>query len=155
MVAIDAPVFRLSAVVVAAGGDSGFLLELFLDSHAKGPVSFLDVDGAGAGFSFSCTAGGAGGGGNFTGDILPERPCSPLAAEFVESRESRGGSFGSVPGAFEPSVDRQLGFCNQYTFTYVDACVCGAIEWVQIALALKHKPPNVHPSHGCLLSRVE
>jgi hypothetical protein len=103
MVAIDAPVFRRSAVVVAAGGDSGFLLELFLESHAKGPVSFLAVGGAGAGFS--CTAGGAGGGGNFTGDILPERPCSPLA-ELVESRESRGGSFGSMPGALEPSVER-------------------------------------------------
>lgn len=65
--------FRRSDTVVD-DVESGFLLELFLDSHAKGPVSFLD---AGAGFScagFSCAAGGGGGGGNLTGDILPERP---------------------------------------------------------------------------------
>jgi hypothetical protein len=120
MVAIDAPVFRLSAVVVAAGGDSGFLLELFLESHAKGPVSFLDVGGGGAGFS--CTAGGGGGGGNFTGAIVPERPWSPLM-ELVESAEARGGSFGNWPGAFEPSVQCQLEFCNQYTFTHGNAYV--------------------------------
>jgi hypothetical protein len=101
IVAMEAPVFRRSAVVVAAGGDSGFLLELFRESHANGPVSFLDVGGAGAGFS--CAAGGAGGGGNLTGDIVPERPCSPV----VESRESRGGSFGSTLGALAPSVDCQ------------------------------------------------
>lgn len=80
MVAIEAPVFRRSDIV-DVGGDSGFLLELFLDSQAKGPVSFL---GAGAGFScagFSCAVGGAGGGGNLTGDILPERPWT----EAVES----------------------------------------------------------------------
>jgi hypothetical protein len=99
IVAMEAPVFRRSAVVVAAGGDSGFLLELFRESHANGPVSFLDVGGGGAGFS--CAAGGAGGGGNLTGDILPERPCSAV----VESRESRGGSFGSTMGAFAPSAD--------------------------------------------------
>lgn len=116
MVAIDAPVLRRSAVVVVAGGDSGFLLELFLESHAKGPVSFL-VAGAGAGFSFSCTAGGAGGGGNFTGAIVPERPCRPLA-ELVESRESRGGSLGSIPAALEPSVGRQLRFCAQHAFAH-------------------------------------
>jgi hypothetical protein len=136
IVAIDAPVFRRSAVVVAAGGDSGFLLELFLDSQAKGPVSFLVVVGAGAGAGFSCTAGGAGGGGNLTGDILPERPCSPLA-EFVESRESRGGSLGSMPAAFEPSVKRQLQFCDQHAFTHADAYVGGASEWVQMAPALE------------------
>lgn len=65
--------FRRSDIV-EVGGDSGFLLELFRDSQAKGPVSFL---GAAAGFSgacFSCAAGAAGGGGNLTGDILPERP---------------------------------------------------------------------------------
>jgi hypothetical protein len=117
MVAMDAPVFRRSAVVVGAGGDSGFLLELFRESHAKGPVSFLDV-GAGAGFS--CTAGGAGGGGNFTGSILPERPCSPLA-ELVESRESRGGSLGRRPAALEPSAERQCGFRDQHAVTHVDA----------------------------------
>jgi hypothetical protein len=114
IVAIDAPVFRRSAVVVAAGGDSGFLLELFLDSQAKGPVSFLVV----------------------VGDILPERPCSPLA-EFVESRESRGGSLGSMPAAFEPSVKRQLQFCDQHAFTHADAYVGGASEWVQMAPALE------------------
>jgi hypothetical protein len=99
IVAIEAPVFRRSAVDVAAGVDSGFLLELFRESHANGPVSFLDVEGAGAGFS--CTAGGAGGGGKLTGDILPERPCSPV----VESRESRGGSFDSMLGTLAPSAD--------------------------------------------------
>lgn len=99
MVAIEAPVFRRESVVVDAGGDSGFLLELFRDSQAKGPVSFLDA-GAGAGAGFSCAAGGAGGGGNLTGDILPERPCSAV----VESWESRGGTFGREAGAFAPSA---------------------------------------------------
>jgi hypothetical protein len=101
IVAIEAPVFRRSAVVVAvaAGNDSGFLLELFRASHANGPVSFLDVEGAGVGFS--CMAGGAGGGGKLTGDILPERPCSPV----VESRESCGCSLGSMLGTLVPSAD--------------------------------------------------
>lgn len=91
---------RRSAIVVAT--DSGFLLELFRDSHAKGLVSFLDVGGGGA--AFSCTAGGWGGGGNLTGDILPDRPWSAL---LVESRESRGGNFGSVVEflALSPSSD--------------------------------------------------
>ena len=99
IVAIEAPVCRFSAVEVG-GADSGFLLELFLDSHANGPVSFL----VGAGAGFSSVAGGAGGGGNLTGDIRPERPCS----EPVESWEARGGSFGTEPGVFVPSTSCQF-----------------------------------------------
>lgn len=94
-VVTDAFVFRLSAV--GGGEDSGFLLELFRDSHEKGLVSFLDV-GGGAGFS--CAGGAGGGGGNLTGDILPERPCMAD----VESRESRGGNLGSGPDDFVPSA---------------------------------------------------
>lgn len=90
--------------VVTGGGDvSGFLLELCRDNHAKGPVSFL-VDGGGAGTDFSGAGGAGGGGGNLTGDILPDRPCSAL----VESRDSRGGSFGSILEVFVPSAGRQL-----------------------------------------------
>lgn len=97
---IEAFVFRRSDV----GGDdgSGFLLELFRESHAKGPVSFRE--GAGVGGAFSC-AGGGGGGGNATGVILPERPCSAL----VESRDSRGGSLGRTIGAFPASRACQSG----------------------------------------------
>lgn len=99
-VLIDEFVFRRSEV--CTGGVSGFLLELFRDSHANGLVSFLE--GAGAGAAFSWAAGGGGGGGNLTGDILPERPCRP----FVESRDSRGGSFGCPLGFFAPSGICQL-----------------------------------------------
>lgn len=87
MVAMEAPVFLRSVIVVDDGGDSDFLLVLFLDSHAKGPVSFLDVVGGFSGAVEAAeaveaveaagaagAAGGAGGGGNLTGDILPERP---------------------------------------------------------------------------------
>lgn len=104
MVAMEAPVFLRSVIVVDAGGDSDFLLVLFLDSHAKGPVSFLDVVGGFSGaveaVGAAGAAGGAGGGGNLTGDILPERPW----IEAVESWESRSGAFGTEPGAFAPSA---------------------------------------------------
>ena len=137
MVAMEAPVFRRSAVLVTAGGDSGFLLELFRESHANGPVSFLDVGGAGAGFS--CKAGGAGGGGNLTGDITPERPCNPV----VESRESRGGSFGSMLGAFAPSVD-----CQPQNHIGAVACIEAyarkTCELVPRISVLKHATPNIH-----------
>jgi len=55
---MDALVFRRPAEVAGAG--SGFLLELFRDSHAKGLVSFLDDVGGGA--AFSGAAEGCGGG---------------------------------------------------------------------------------------------
>ena len=80
------------------------MLELFRESHANGLVSFLDTGAGGAGFSW--TAGGGGGGGNLTGDIWPDRPCSPLA-EAVESLESRGGSLGSRSESFVPSASGQ------------------------------------------------
>jgi hypothetical protein len=92
----EAFVFRRS--LTGAGGDSAFLFEVFLDSHEKGLVSFRPTGGGGAGFS---CAGGGGGGGNFTGDILPDKPCI-----VAESRESLGGSFGS---AFAPSIQCQRG----------------------------------------------
>lgn len=94
-VLIDAFVFLRSDV--DAGGVSAFLLELFLDNHEKGLVSFRATGGAGVAFSW--TAGGCGGGGNLTGDILPDRPWVPP----VESRESLGGSLGAAPEAFAPS----------------------------------------------------
>jgi hypothetical protein len=95
-VAMDALVFLRS--VVESGGDSGcFCFELFRESHENGLVSFRVGAGGGAGnelcFSFS---GGGGGGGNLTGDILPERPCSPLV-------ESRGGRVGGRSGLFAAS----------------------------------------------------
>jgi len=74
MVARDALVFLRSDE--ARGGDSTFLFELFRDNHEKGLVSFLATVGAGVGKFFS---GAGGGGGNLTGDILPERPCRPVA----------------------------------------------------------------------------
>lgn len=100
---MEALVLRRSAR--GKGGEPGFLLELFRDSHAKGLVSFLVTAGGGAGFSWR--TGGGGGGGYLTGDIWPDRPCKPLA-EAVESRESRGGSFGSRLGALEASAVGQL-----------------------------------------------
>lgn len=102
MVAREEVVFLLSAV--ASGGDSGcFLLELFRESHEKGPVS-LREGAAGGGGSEECfsEAGGGGGGGNLTGDILPDRPWRlPV--------ESRGGSVGGPPssGLFAASGKRQ------------------------------------------------
>jgi hypothetical protein len=91
MVAIEAFVFLLS--VEDRGGDSGFLLELFRDSHEKGLVSFLVV-GGGKEICFSTAEGAGGGGGNLTGDILPESPCRPVM------EDARGGSFGRIEEAF-------------------------------------------------------
>lgn len=103
--------FRLS--VTGGGDDSGFLLELFRDSHANGLVSFLA--GGGAGTTFSCTGGG--GGGNLTGDILPERPWV-APAEFLEFR---GGSFGSGPVVFAPSAECQRQRSIFYNYVQQDA----------------------------------
>jgi hypothetical protein len=96
---IEAVVFRRSAEGGAVA--SAFLFEVFRESHEKGLVSFRETAGGGAAFSW---VGGGGGGGNLTGDILPDKPCIAL----VESRESLGGSFGSRPEAFAPSVQRQF-----------------------------------------------
>lgn len=90
---IEAFVLRRSDVVC---GVSVFCFEELRDNHENGLVSLRE--GGGGGFS---EAGGGGGGGNFTGDILPERPC-------VESRESRGGSLGSGLVLFAPSASGQL-----------------------------------------------
>jgi hypothetical protein len=98
-VLIEAFVFRRS--VVDGMADSVFLLDVFRDNHEKGLVSLRETAGGGADFSW---AGGGGGGGNLTGDILPDKPCIAL----VESRESLGGSLGSRPEAFAPSVQCQL-----------------------------------------------
>lgn len=80
------------------------MLELFRESHANGLVSFRVTGAGGAGFSRA--AGGGGGGGNLTGDIWPDRPCSPLA-DAVESLESRGGNLGNRPASFVPSIASQ------------------------------------------------
>jgi hypothetical protein len=101
IVFIEEFVFRRSDVVV--GSVSTFLLVLFRDSHENGLVSLRATGGAGRDFSW--TAGGGGGGGNLTGDIFPDKPCIE-AVEAVESRESLGGSFGSVLEAFAPSGPR-------------------------------------------------
>jgi len=87
-VAIDAFVFLLS--VDDKGGDSGcFLLELFLESQEKGLVSLrVGAGGGGSDVCFSEAGGAGGGGGNLTGDILPDKPCSPPV-------ESRGGNLGN------------------------------------------------------------
>lgn len=96
-VVIEAFVF-LRSETTGGGEDSGFLLEVFRDSHEKGLVSFLATAGVGVGFS---KVGGAGGGGGyFTGDTLPDRPWM----EVVESRESRGGNRGGGPVVFVPSA---------------------------------------------------
>jgi hypothetical protein len=73
-VATEAFVFLLSLGVGSDG--SGFLLEVVLDSHEKGLVSFLDGAGVGVGSDFRCSTagGGGGGGGKLTGDILPDSP---------------------------------------------------------------------------------
>jgi hypothetical protein len=92
----DAFVFLRSDTGTVA--DSAFLFELFRDSHENGLVNLRATAGGGAAFS---SFGGGGGGGNLTGDILPDRPCVAL---FVESRESLGGSFGSRPEVFAPSL---------------------------------------------------
>ena len=106
MVARDALVFLRS--VVDRGGDSGcFVFELFRESHENGLVSFRVGAGGGAGnelcFSFS---GGGGGGGNLTGDILPERPCSPPV-------ESRAGRVGGRSGLFAASGKVLIQKCSQ------------------------------------------
>lgn len=97
MVAIELVVFLRS--VDDSGGDSGFLLEELRESHEKGLVSFLAGAGAGAEVCFSATVGAGGGGGNFTGETVPERPCSPLS-------ECRGGSLGTSGVGFGASVNR-------------------------------------------------
>lgn len=106
---MEAFVWRRSVV----GGDagSGFLLELFRESHAKGPVSFLDGVGVGAGVAFSCAGGGGGGGGNATGAILPERPCRAPA----DSRDSRGGNFGRTLGAMHLPPSRETSSMSEVT----------------------------------------
>lgn len=101
---IEAFVLRRSVVVA---GVSAFCFEEFRDSHENGLVSFRD-GGGGAGFSL---AGGGGGGGNFTGDILPDRPC----IADVESRESRGGSLGSGLLFFAPSPSNDTSSISDVT----------------------------------------
>jgi hypothetical protein len=98
IVFIEEFVFRRSDVVV--GSVSTFLLVLFRESHENGLVSLRATGGAGRDFSW--IAGGGGGGRNLTGDIFPDKPCM----EAVESRESLGGSFGSMLEAFAPSGPR-------------------------------------------------
>ena len=105
IVAREVLVFLLSAV--GSGGDPGcFLLELFRESHEKGLVSFR-VGAAGGGGSEVCfsEAGGGGGGGNWTGDILPDRPCRPLA-------ESRDGSLGAPEGSGLLAASEYCQFTN-------------------------------------------
>jgi hypothetical protein len=128
---IEAFVFRRSVVV--AGCASAFLLEEFRDNHENGLVSFRETGGGGA--AFSC-AGGGGGGGNLTGDILPERPCNAV----VESRESLGGSLGTTPAAFAPSVQSQ-------TVPHLRACTKRVATYHRLAT----RRPCLKPPRFCVL----